>query len=171
MKVSGDAKEDRQLPMTALQRSPSDPQFAPERMWAAAVDQAIAESRCEGSGAACNIQTVFHRAGWAVVRHVASEPHVCRTCSPLATQEHLISAATLMHTDRRILARALAVWFDHFHPEPEDPATESGAASGSGLGLGVSRDADSASSPIACVHWRAAHRFDEAARHQELFNH
>lgn len=138
-------------------------------MWAAAVDAAIAESRCEGSGAACNIQTVFHRAGWAVVRHVASEPHVCPTCTPLATQEHLISAYTLIHTERRVLTRALAVWLDHFH---EDPTTELSSASGSGLGLaGSSGDACDAVGPVGSVHRRARHRLDEAARHQELFDH
>ncbi len=120
--------------MAVLPRSP-DTSALPEMMWKAVVDQSIASSRCEGSGAACNIQTVFHPAGWAVVRHMASSPHICRTCPLLAVQEHIISTWTVTHTERRVLVAVVAHFLDHFH---ENPVPENALCAADGAGLGRS---------------------------------
>jgi len=91
---------------------------APARMWEGLVDAAISVSRCAGSGAECRIETVIHRAGWAVVSHISVEPHLCLTCEPRATPEHLISLATLVGTERRLLVGTLVAFLDHLHLDP-----------------------------------------------------
>lgn len=121
--------------MPVIGCSPYDTWSAlPERMWQAVVDQAIAWSRCAGAGTECNIQIVWHPGDWAIVRHVGSTPHVCRTCEIGRNSEHLVSGYTLRHTDRRALARTLASFLDHFHEDHDPAAVTSGAADGAGLG-------------------------------------
>lgn len=141
--------------MTGLPCTP-DPSLAPERMWTSLVDAAIAMSRCEGSGPQCNIQLVFHRAGWAVVRHVSAEPHRCTTCPRGPIAEHLISAYTLIHTERRVLTQMLAAWLGHFHetqdPTPDNSDATSGAGLGRGTGTAASDRCDASRDGVAAVH-------------------
>src|SRR5579863_6447208 len=86
----------------------------PELMWTMVADQAIAASRCKSDGE-CRVHTTFHPAGWGVVSHISARPHACITCLPRATPEHLISAYTLLHTERRALVATVAAWLDHLH--------------------------------------------------------
>jgi hypothetical protein len=104
---------------------PIDFASSPERMWDALVNAAIAQAICRTTGKDCRIETAWHRAGYAIVRHCAVAPHRCLVCTPRATPEHLISGWTLTHTERRVLVAKVTAFLDHLHRE--DPTLDAAA--------------------------------------------